>query len=141
MKIKSMKVNGNFKYLWLKKVTGIDLNTHCARCLLGDYLGIVNSRTREIKEADLENGIYYLCGVAYPYDWNANFHLAFRDGQGNVKVDMNGIEIELEGVEILPINQNAALLVNHPKIKYKSYHTCRNWQFANWLYQSGIFTS
>ena len=37
MIIQQKQVSGKFRYLWLKKVTGVLLSYHCATCLRGTY--------------------------------------------------------------------------------------------------------
>lgn len=133
MVITTLNVNANFKYFWLKKINGIDLNKHCAKCLLGDYID-----TKHVVGYELPDGIYYLCGVAYPYIWSNNFHLAFTQEVGNtVELDHNGVHVIVEGARQLPISMDYCDKRN-PKYGYKSYRTCRNWQFANYLKQSGL---
>lgn len=133
MIIKEMRVDNTFKYLWLKTVKDVDLSQHCARCLIGDYDRRINSGTSEAHDIELNDGdIYYLCGVAFPYNWNNNFHLAFRhkDG-GTIEYSHNGVSVVIENAERLPIDAK----YNNPfdrHFKTKSYYTCRNWQFANW---------
>ena len=139
MKIEKLIVKFNFKYLWLKHVEGVDLDVHCAKCLLGEYDGRVSSRTKELYDVPLENGIYYLCGVSQPFVWSNNFHLAFQNGEGTVSVERNGICVVISGAVELPVTPDASEHINHPKIKFASYNTCRNWQFANWLKYTGIF--
>lgn len=131
MRIKNMTVTSTFKYLWLKTVTDVDLSQHCAKCLIGEYDTRINNRIAEAADIPLSNSVYYLCGVAYPYNWSKNFHLAFRPCEGNVLTyQSNGISITIEDAIELPIDPR---FNHHPKMIYKSYSTCRNWQFANWF--------
>lgn len=133
MRIKFMYVENSFKYLWLKEVTGVDLMQHCARCLLGDYIESINTTQKEFYDIELSNNIHYLCGVAFPFNYDNNFHLAFRPKEDSfVYYTSNGITIEIEGAERLPISLEHINPL-HPKAKFKSYNTCRNWQFANYL--------
>ena len=134
MIIKEITVNGNFKYLWLKTVKDVDLSQHCARCLIGDYDNRINNGTKEEHDIKLNDGdIYYLCGVAFPYKWGNNFHLAFRYKDGsNIEYSNNGITVKIEDAERLPIDSK----YNNPLDKHihtKAYCTCRNWQFANYF--------
>lgn len=134
MIIKEMEVERPFKYLWLKAVKDVDLSKHCARCLIGNYDNRINSNTKEVNNVELNDGdIYYLCGVALPYKWENNFHLAFRHKEGGtVAYSNNGITVFIEGAEKLPIYEK----YNNPHDKHfhtKSYCTCRNWQFANYF--------
>jgi hypothetical protein len=134
MIIREIKVESAFKYLWLKTVKDVDLSQHCARCLIGEYDNRINSNTKEEQDIELNNGyIYYLCGVAYPYKWENNFHLAFRYKKGGmIDYYSNGIHVVIEDAEALPIDEK----YNNPldkHIKIKAFYTCRNWQFANYF--------
>ena len=131
--IKQLTVSKPFKYLWLKHITGIDLNVHCAKCLKGEYISDVNNKITSLKDLPLQNGVYYLCGVSLPFVWVNNFHLAFEYSEGDVvRYSNNGIEIIIENAVSLPISEKFIDETNN-KAKYKSYNTCRNWQFANYL--------
>lgn len=133
-----LKVSGRFRYLWLKYVTGVALAHHCASCLKGEYSGYFNTELRQANKISLNEHparIVYLCGVANPYNWAKNFHLALIETEGNVmKVDELGICATIVNAERLPITADAMKAVNHPQIGNKRYSTCRNWQFANKLY-------
>lgn len=139
MKIISLFIDAEFSYLWLKRITGVDLSQHCAKSLPGDYDTRISKTIDAVFDIDLEDGIYYLCGVSSPYRWSNNFHLAFTNGDDVLTICRNGISIVISGAKELPINENSATNLQHPKLKYKSYRTCRNWQFANYLKESGIF--
>ena len=134
MIIKKMEVERPFKYLWLKAVKYVDLSKHCARCLIGNYDNRINSDTKVVHDVELNDGdIYYLCGVAFPYKWENNFHLAFRYKDGsNIEYSNNGITVKIKDAERLPIDSK----YNNPLDKHihnKAYYTCRNWQFANYF--------
>lgn len=136
MNIKRISVNANFKYLWMKTVKAVDLEQHCARCLIGNYDKRISPTMKEGRGIALEDAVYYLCGVAQPFRWEKNFHLAFRPATGkSVHYESNGITIDIEGAEQLPISQDN-IDVGHPKAKFKAYNTCRNWQFAHWFNKS-----
>lgn len=133
MIIKSIEVEGTFKYLWLKSVRDVDLSRHCARCLIGDYDSRINNRMTEAHDIELDGDVYYLCGVSQPYRWENNFHLAFRRKDGSaIEYSSNGVTVRIEGAERLPIDAK----YNNPADSHymmKSYCTCRNWQFANYF--------
>lgn len=130
MKIKTLVVNAPFQYLWLKNVKDVDLEQHCAKCLIGQYDSRINNKQAEYKDYELMPDIYYLCGVSKPYVWRNNFHLAFKYQQGSrINVTRNNIHIEIEDAVELPINQD--YIVDHSK--GPAYYTCRNWQFANYF--------
>lgn len=122
------------KYLWLKSVDNVNLDFHCAKCLLGEYDDRINSENIHFNELDLDysnSGIYYLCGVSYPFVYSNNIHLAFMFSKGsNISISNNLFDIEISDAVIVPFGIND-IDVNHKKAKYRSYYTCRNWQFAN----------
>lgn len=131
--IKSLKVTEPFMYIWLKNVKDVNLNVHCAKCLIGDYNTNINKNTHEIYNLQLNNDVYYLCGVSKPYNWNKNFHLAFKYSPNcYISYSNNGISVEIKNAIPLPILPK---YIDH-ELKYsnlKEYNTCRNWQFANYF--------
>lgn len=132
MKIKKVQISAEFRYLWLKTVKGVDLTQHCAKCLIGEYDTRINATMKEAADIELQNEVYYLCGVAYPFVWVKNFHLAFMPAEGqNLRYESNGIMIEIEGAAQLPISEDY-VDYTYPKAYLKSYRTCRNYQFAHW---------
>ena len=56
----------------------------------------------------------------------------FMDYNNILKVSDKGIDIEINDAEVLPISTEY-IDKNHPKSNFKSYYTCRNWQFANYF--------
>ena len=138
MKIKKMKIEKDFKYLWLKYIVDVNLNTHCANCLVGNYskkIKKVKGTYENIILNEYNSNFYYLCGVSFPFVYENNFHLAFKYCKGELlKYSSNGIEIEIEDAVALPVSKKF-IDIQHPKAKFKSYSSCRNWQFANYLKQ------
>lgn len=139
--IKKVNVTGKFKYLWLKYINGIDLTNHCAKCLLGTYSKKISNTTAEAAEITLDESgaiVYYLCGVSMPYNWNKNFHLAFKEKPGSsVKVNYNGIEIELDNAEQILFSMDDINPAD-PNANKPVFSTCRNWQFAHYLRKNEI---
>lgn len=130
--IQSIKVSKPFRYLWLKSVVDVDLSQHCAKCLIGKYSKAVNNTSSYFENIQLENGVYYLCGVSIPYNWNNNFHLAFEYKQGSsIHYSNNGIEIIIENAVALPISTEY-IDADDPNYNKKAFYTCRNWQFAHY---------
>lgn len=126
------KVTSSMRYFWLKKVTGINLSVHCASCLTGAYWPGVNGNSR-YGDIELPPGTYYLCGVAYPFVWENNFHLAFVDDpSSNISYSSNGVTVEIARARRILFSEDD-IDINHPKRQFASYRTCRNWQFAHWL--------
>ena len=86
-----------------------------------------------LPEGKREYLLGYAEGVAQPFKWEKNFHLAFMPQPGStIHYESNGITVEIEGAVQLPICTDN-IDQSHPKARLKSYHTCRNWQFANWF--------
>ncbi len=137
IELHDLKITGSFRYLWLKYVTGVDLEVHCAKCLVGEYSTAVKKDVGETELIELDEfpaKIFYLCGVAIPFKWENNFHLAFEEATGEeFRVDELGISVTVRNAHRLPITTEAMNEINHPRIGNKSYSTCRNWQFANYL--------
>lgn len=131
--MKTLSVNAPFRYLWLKHVIGVDLTKHCARCLLGNYVKNINPRNPNHPEIELEDGVYYLCGVSLPYVWEKNFHLAFCYSEGcRIEYESNGISVVIENAERMPILESH-INDSDPNAWKKEFRTCRNWQFAHFL--------
>lgn len=139
MNIRKIKITKPFKYLWLKKIVGVDLSVHCAKSLLGEYSKALTNRTKEAENIELDGDIYYLCGVSLPYVWENNFHLAFRWKENSVlQFSDKGIDIEIDGAERIEFSQKD-VDNSLPQSKKKEFYTCRNWQFAC-LAKREIFT-
>lgn len=135
--LKNFQIHENFKYLWLKYVTGVNLDVHCARCLVGEYSTAVKKDVPEIESIKLDEfkaRIFYLCGVHISYKWELNFHCAFEiaDGDG-FTVSEQGISFRADNLRRIPITTEAIEIIGHPRKNNKAYSTCRNWQFANQL--------
>jgi hypothetical protein len=130
--IVSIKVNGEFMYLWLKYVVGYNLDVHCAKCLIGKYSKAISSSIKVVEALQLTEHYakaYYLCGVSKPYKYNKNFHLAFKFKEGsNIEVNSNGIKIYIKNAEQITITKLDNY--NHLNGNDSKFNTCRNWQFA-----------
>lgn len=117
----------------MKYVTGVNLNVHCARCLTGSYSKQIDNKGAKhipIVLDEAEAKYFYICGVAYPYKWENNFHLAFRYKEGSELVlNENGISITIMNAERIKIVEMPTY--DHWNGHKQSYKTCRNWQFAN----------
>jgi len=123
MKIEEFNVTGRFKYLWMKSVTGVNLMQHCAKSLVGEYI-------EPAAQLSLDGDVYYLCGVALPFVYKNNFHLAFRRRVGSeVIADRHGIRVRISDAEELPIDSSYIDPLNVHAAK-QAYNTCRNWWFA-----------
>jgi len=137
-----LTINANFRYLWLKYVTGYNLNVHCARSLKGEYskrIGADLVGATSIQLDEFPADILYLCGVTTPYKWENNFHLAMRaEPDKSFEIDEHGIKMTVINAIPLPIETGSMEHVGHAKLSNKAYSTCRNWQFANFLHLTGI---
>lgn len=142
IEFRELTIHRPFRYLWLKYVTGHNLNFHCARCLVGEYSEKIKPVPAELRNITLDEHpakIIYLCGVATPYNWSRNFHLALLEQPGmNYFVSENGITVAVRNAVPLPITTDAMNAIEHPNRLKKQFGTCRNWQFANFLEATGI---
>ncbi len=130
--IKTLSVTKPFRYLWLKSVEGVNLDVHCAKSLIGQYDKRIGNTVREVHDVYLTQNVYYLCGVSMPYKWANNFHLAFRHKPGAIlKYEDNGISVTIQDAERIMFSEHDVDW-SLPQAKKREYHTCRNWQFANW---------
>lgn len=134
--VKHLTIKRDYKYLWIKHINGVDLSQHCAKCLLGDYDSRISKEKHEYHDLTLPDSKYhYLCGVLNYYN---NLHLAFREKDGEVvRYEDANVAIEIANAELLPISAEY-IDWKLPKAGLKSYHTCRNWQFANWVKRNEI---
>lgn len=129
--IRIFETRQRFRYLWAKYVTGINLNVHCARCLLGDYSKKVAPDKCIINTVfdEHQSKYYYICGVSTPYVWANNFHVAFEFCPNNIlDYDDGNTHIVIENARQIPIKSQ-----DYRSAKFgnnRSYTTCRNWQFA-----------
>lgn len=138
MRIDKIKISKPFAYLWLKRVTDVDLTKHCAKCLIGEYDNRLRNKIGIQSDMELSDGIWYLCGVAKPYRWENNFHLAFASMPGtDISVENNGIAVTIEDAIVLPISEDY-IDDSLEQSSKKAFRTCRNWQFANYLRCFGI---
>jgi hypothetical protein len=140
-----LKVFGRYRYLWLKYVTGVNLNYHCASCLKGEYSNYFGVDLRDTEVICLNEHparIVYLCGVAKPYSWDRNLHVAMVDMPGDsFAFAEKGMSARVLNAARIPVTRDAMEELNHPKIGLDRYHTCRNWQFANFLEYTGAHLS
>lgn len=125
------KVTGSFRYIWLKYITGFNLNEHCAKSFIGEYSKV--NLFKEQQDVDLNEHegakYFYLCGVAKPFRYKENFHLAFIHKPGSLlHVNRNGIEVMIQDAEEVEIKEQS--FYDHEKGHLKTYNTCRNWRFA-----------
>lgn len=137
--IKNFSTTENFKYLWLKYVTDVNLSVHCARCLIGLYSKQIDASVNNRDEIVLNEAIgkyFYLCGVTAPYRYHDNLHVAFRYAEGKTEhIEFNGTTFDLINAQSIPIVEMPVYRdINGNR---RDYVTCRNWRFA-YMVQHGL---
>ena len=126
-----------FMYFWGKHIKGFDNTKHCARCLKGGYDKVISKDMALNEPFDIQfhAQAFYLCGVAKPYCWDNNFHLALVPGDETIiKKTYNGIIVLVEGVKEFKFSGVNAV-VKYPEYG-KEYITCRNFQFGVSFFES-----
>lgn len=131
-----------YRYLWLKYVTGIDLSRHCARSLHGRYSRHVNAESQdvEVRLDEYPHSLaWYLCGVTTrPYRWEDNPHLALEAAPGHTeKLSLQDLTVTVNGAR--PIHfDDRHIDPEHPCANRQEFSSCRNWQFAHYLHAHGV---
>ena len=135
MRIAYADFKRNNRYIWLKHVTGVNLDAHCARCLLGEYDSRVSARQSHYDDIGIVTKpnvkAHYLCAVDCSYTHHV--HVAFRPKDGaEIRISNEDVDLLIEGAELLPISADS-IPNNDPHAGERAFSTCRNWQFAHWL--------
>lgn len=129
--LKIEKLERKFSSLWMKRVEDVNLNEHCIECLVGPRFEI-EQKDGAISELPAP-GVYYLCGVTYPYVWENNFHLAFEYREGEIfTIERKGLKVTVENAKEISITSDF-IDKNLPQSTVEKFNTCRNWQFANYF--------
>jgi hypothetical protein len=132
--IKKLNLKDNYRYLWLKYVTGVNTTHHCAKGLIGEYSKRIHKDIKGYVNEPLdeqEGKVYYLCGVTTPYRHQDNLHVAFKLKEGSSFILQNDkLDIYVENAEVVTFGEYS-IDQNHPKANVKEFNTCRNWQFAH----------
>lgn len=140
--VMKIDVEANFRYLWLKYVTGANLDQHCARGLSGSYSKALKNKPGEqiITIDEHQAKVIYLCGVSAPYKWDKNFHLAMIHSPGdNIDYESNGIKVTISNAKRIEFEgYDARTLSSNPNKDKREFHTCRNWIFANYATVNGL---
>ena len=123
MKIAKLLIKSPFLYFWGKYVNDFNIKVHCANCLIGNYSEIIKKDTNlsnvELNEFPFK--YFYICGVAKPYKWSNNFHLALKESKGHdLYVNENGIEVRIEDAERIEIKR-LPYPENYEKKRYSAY--------------------
>jgi len=136
IRIESKKsiLTGFSQYTWAKYVEAFDDKNHCAKCLKGKWpQEKFNSAmpTNTDIVLPLANGKpFYICGVAFPFNYNNNMHLAV--------VGKSGAEarLELYTGDILIVKDAEKYCFDDKDARElypnygKEYLTCRCFQFG-----------
>ena len=125
-----------WRYFWAKRVTSFRPSVHCAQCLVGSYIrefGKTSPVNQPIEIPDLSTGdILYFCGVATPWKWANNLHLAVRiTGRAFDTASVrayNGDDLIVSGAEAIAFDATAA--ERDYSQRSSAYLTCRNFQFG-----------
>ena len=132
--IEEITVENQWSFIWLMYVNGINLEKHCKPCLKGYTSKKITKWTRHEENVCLDESeakYYYLCGGSYPYKWENNFHLAWKEKSGaSFEYSFNGITIRLKNAERIEFSEEDIEKTQKYADK-PEYYTCRNWQFAN----------
>lgn len=126
-----------FWYLWLKYVSGFDIEHHCQRCLAGKRSQRVRLHAltpkRVVRLDEARTPFLYLCGGAgegysAPGPWSSNLHLAVRPKDGAVAeaTSYNGTLFRIRNAERVEIPDLPKGWRGLPD----SFTTCRNFRFG-----------
>lgn len=135
VEIEYAELRGRYKILWLRYIYGVDLNTHCMKCLLGHNDKRVRGYMRTLPEHMVleDSRFYYLCGVDENFNWYKNLHIAFVRSVGRtIEIDNEFIKIRINNARQIFIDTKY-INWNLPNAHNRLFNTCRNWQFANML--------
>lgn len=135
VEIEYAELRGRYKILWLRYIYGVDLNTHCMKCLLGHNDKRVRGYMRILPKNMIleESRFYYLCGVDENFNWYKNLHIAFVRSVGRtIEIDNEFIKIRINNARQIFIDTKY-INWNLPNAHNRLFNTCRNWQFANML--------
>ncbi len=132
--IEKIDIKSQWSFIWLMYVNDVDLSKHCKPCLKGYTSKRINKWTRHEENVCLDESeakYYYLCGGSYPYKWENNFHLAWKEKQGSsFEYSFNGITIRVKDAEMVEFSEDD-IEKTQKYADRPEYYTCRNWQFAN----------
>jgi hypothetical protein len=106
--------------------------------LKGVYAKEVSNRMEANVNFDImipEGEIFYICGVASPYKWANNAHLAMKIKEGaRSEISLyNGDKIYVDGAEKIHFDEKKTI----EKYSHldKSFTTCRNFQFGVYYFE------
>ena len=132
-----------FRHFWLKRVVGFYPSQHCAGCLKGSYVegvvGVDMPAAVDLQFGAAAGELFYLCGVASPYQWANNAHLAFRATPGSLArlmLSNGGLVTVANAAPVLFTDAQA--LEFYPR-KGRAFLTCRNLQLGAALRHGGLY--
>jgi hypothetical protein len=131
-----------YLYFWAKRVRAVNLDHHCAKCLVGPYdkaFGRDMSINIDLELDHPEGSILYICGVTRPYRWSDNAHLALLidEDAGSVCLPLvRGQTLTITGAQRLDFNDQRA--VAGFSALGSDFTTCRNFQFAVDAFSKGF---
>ena len=132
--IEEITVENQWSFIWLMYVNDVDLSKHCKPCLKGYTSKKITKWTKHEENVCLDESeakYYYLCGGSYPYKWENNFHLAWKEKScSSFEYSFNGISIRLKNAERIEFSEDD-IEETQKYADRPEYYTCRNWQFAN----------
>ena len=136
---KNKILTGFSKYTWAKYVEYFDDENHCAQCLKGKWPRVINDKmvTNQDIELPLDEGKpFYICGVAFPWNYKNNMHLAVvgkKDAVATLELYTGDILI-VKDAERYIFNDKVARKL-YPKYNEK-YLTCRCFQYGAQYFKS-----
>jgi hypothetical protein len=131
-----------FRHFWLKRVVGFYPGQHCAGCLKGSYVegvvGVDMPAAIDLQFGAAAGELFYLCGVASPYQWARNAHLAFRAMPGSLArlTLFNGGLVTVANAA--PVLFTDAQALEFYPGKGTAFLTCRNFQFGAALHHGAL---
>jgi len=139
---KNKTLSGFSQFTWAKYIDNFDDTNHCAKCLKGKWPRIINDKMDANQDISLpldEGKAFYICGVAYPWNYSNNMHLAVIGKKGS------HAELELYTGDKL-IVQDAERYIFDDKVARKLYPnyteqflTCRCFQFGAQYFNRNLY--
>jgi hypothetical protein len=124
-----------FRWFWAKVVRGFQPAQHCAKCLVGSWVPNMGPTWLQGEDGRVtvqvpEGAFLYVCGVANPYCWSKNFHMALTPSAGTDTIShtYNNASVLATNAAELPIPAEPAAVL-YPE-RDRSFLTCRNFQFG-----------
>ena len=132
--VRELVLKNIYKIVWLRYVSGINLNEHCMKSLIGYNDPHFRGFMRGCNDIVLDiSKYYYLCGVDVNWAYQKNMHVAFIYKEGSViNIDNNLFKVRIENAAQLAIVPDF-MDRNLPQFSNRLFNTCRNWWFANML--------